>query len=47
MIEFEMIISGTNPIPTKHCIIITTNSKTVNETTHCKQITLMFIYYSQ
>ena len=43
-----MKISVTNPIFTMHCIIITSNSKyIIKETTHCKQITLLFNYYVQ
>ena len=35
-----------NPIFTIHCITITNNSKKIiKETTYCKYITLMFIYY--
>ena len=33
---------------TTHCTIITSNTKEfIKETTHCEQITLMFIYYVQ
>ena len=43
-----MKISVTHPIFTIHCIIITINSKKLKkETTHSKQIKLMFIYYVQ